>query len=274
MNQNRLADCIQHLGEDEFFPCLFAALNDLVHIDLPLAWLFQPDDLPTALYHNLNKGEEPAHIDPYRAGGYKNDPVYQTSQEPQHKSVYRLTEISQNNLSQNEYLRSYFTELAVHDEVGYVIDIPDGGCINISLSRRYDPRAFTRQDVNYFQRTEQVVRQLVLKHWQLTHKEIKNATESHDNIQQALKVFGSSVLTTREQEVLLQLLRGHSNRSAADKLFVSLETLRRHRKHIYQKLVISSQAELFSLFIHSLSYVGKNPDEDPLLQYHSRINEG
>ncbi|WP_339674070.1 helix-turn-helix transcriptional regulator [Dasania marina] len=266
MNQQELTNCIQYLGEDDFYRYLFSALNNISPVDLPIVWLFKPGSLPITLYHNLDKNEESAHIDDYRDGEYEKDPVYQSSKKKQHDSVYRLTEISQNNISQKEYMRNYFNELAVHDEVGYVVNLPEGGYINFSLSRRNNLAPFTQQDVEKFREAEPVVRNLIIKHWQMTQNERESHFETQENIQQALQVFGSSVLTNREQEVLHKLLHGHSNQSAADTLFVSLETLRRHRKHIYQKLGINSQAELFSLFIHSLPHISLNPNEDPLPQ--------
>ncbi len=48
------------------------------------------------------------------------------------------------------------------------------------------------------------------------------------------------------------LLRGYSAKAAARELGISPETLRVHRKHIYAKLGVSSQGELFSLFLSAL----------------------
>ena len=45
---------------------------------------------------------------------------------------------------------------------------------------------------------------------------------------------------------------------------ISPDTVKMHRKNLYAKLNISTQPELFFLFISSLSYVGKGLDQDPL----------
>ncbi len=59
---------------------------------------------------------------------------------------------------------------------------------------------------------------------------------------------GRGALTTREIEVAMLSLSGFSSRAMAEKLSISFETVRAHRKHIYAKLGIGSQSELFALF--------------------------
>ncbi len=50
-------------------------------------------------------------------------------------------------------------------------------------------------------------------------------------------------LSRREQEILEQLSKGYRYKEIADKLFVSLETVRTHVRNIYEKLQVNSRAE-------------------------------
>ncbi|MEB8387031.1 helix-turn-helix transcriptional regulator [Rhodobacteraceae bacterium KMM 6894] len=61
--------------------------------------------------------------------------------------------------------------------------------------------------------------------------------------------FGGDTLTAREREVAQLILIGHSSGSISLNLGISLPTVKTHRRNIYSKLQISSQAELFSLFL-------------------------
>lgn len=61
--------------------------------------------------------------------------------------------------------------------------------------------------------------------------------------------FGGDALTIREMQVVQLILIGHSSASIALQLGVSISTIKSHRRNIYGKLQISSQAELFSLFL-------------------------
>ena len=50
-------------------------------------------------------------------------------------------------------------------------------------------------------------------------------------------------LSRREQEMLEHLSKGYRYKEIADKLYVSLETVRTHIRNIYEKLQVNSRAE-------------------------------
>ena len=50
-------------------------------------------------------------------------------------------------------------------------------------------------------------------------------------------------LTRREQEILEELSKGFRYKEMADKLFVSIETVRTHVRNIYEKLQVNSRVE-------------------------------
>ena len=50
-------------------------------------------------------------------------------------------------------------------------------------------------------------------------------------------------LSRREQEMLEQLSKGYRYKEIADKLFISIETVRTHIRNIYEKLHVNSRAE-------------------------------
>ena len=60
-----------------------------------------------------------------------------------------------------------------------------------------------------------------------------------------------SGLTAREAQVVNLMLEGHSARAIGEALRISNETVRVHRRNIYEKLGLSSQAELFRWFLAS-----------------------
>jgi transcriptional regulator of acetoin/glycerol metabolism len=55
-------------------------------------------------------------------------------------------------------------------------------------------------------------------------------------------------LSSREQEILHLLLSGLTTPEVAKKLYLGITTVKTHRKHIYEKLGVSSLIELFSKF--------------------------
>ena len=50
-------------------------------------------------------------------------------------------------------------------------------------------------------------------------------------------------LSAREEEVLILLSKGYSNKEIADRLTLSVETVGSHLKHIYEKMHVRSRAE-------------------------------
>jgi len=72
-----------------------------------------------------------------------------------------------------------------------------------------------------------------------------------DNMQQPLKLPGNDYqLTNREKEILQSLSKGNSFKMIAAELSISLDTVRTHIKHIYDKLHVRSQIEAVSKAIN------------------------
>ena len=74
-------------------------------------------------------------------------------------------------------------------------------------------------------------------------------------------------LTERETQVINLVLHGHSTKTVAEKLSISMETVKLHRKHAYAKLEVSSQAELFYLFLDSVMSAKDYEGGDTLVAY-------
>jgi len=58
-------------------------------------------------------------------------------------------------------------------------------------------------------------------------------------------------LSTREEEVLVWLTKGYSNKEIGEQLNLSTETIRTHLKHIYDKMHVRSRAEAVARYMSS-----------------------
>jgi DNA-binding NarL/FixJ family response regulator len=67
-----------------------------------------------------------------------------------------------------------------------------------------------------------------------------------NNMQQQQKAADSYKLTGREKDILLLLSNGNSYKMIGNTLDLSMETIRTHAKHIYEKLHVNSQVEAVS----------------------------
>ena len=125
----------------------------------------------------------------------------------------------------------------------------DDGLIGVlSLTRRTGQPRFSRADIRALEPVVPLVCSLGEWHWnRLRPKPV--AASSPPLSGEAGFPGRQAGLTPRESEIVRLILRGHSTESIGLHLAISQETVKVHRKNIYKKLKISTQAELFSLFI-------------------------
>jgi DNA-binding NarL/FixJ family response regulator len=62
---------------------------------------------------------------------------------------------------------------------------------------------------------------------------------------------GGATLTEREREILACAAAGRGNKEIADQLCVSLDTVKTHLHHIYQKLGVSGRVEAILLYLNT-----------------------
>ena len=63
------------------------------------------------------------------------------------------------------------------------------------------------------------------------------------SFQQKNSIEDSSLLTQREKEILKLLARGLRYKEIATELTISIDTVRTHTRHIYEKLQVQSRIE-------------------------------
>jgi DNA-binding NarL/FixJ family response regulator len=61
-------------------------------------------------------------------------------------------------------------------------------------------------------------------------------------------IYNKGILTNREAEILNLLSKGFRYKEVADKLFVSIETVRTHIRNIYEKLQVQSRTEAINKY--------------------------
>lgn len=272
-----LSPVIDQVGTDNFFPTLIRMLTGYLPFDHPQIWLFRRDLAPTAVYHEIQGREEVnIQIDTYIEGGYLQDPFYLSAISHQKSpGCYRITEISNQKFKQSDYYRSYYAHLDTSDEIAYITELDHDATLHISLMRDMKTASFSQDELNFLCDIEPTIRSLSQVHARLTQLtnidgERIDASGVNKSVHRAFDLFGRSLLTGREKDVLGLMLQGHNTNLSAEKLGISPETLRRHRKNMYQKLDVSSQTELFSLFLNSLSHFEQSPGEDPLASYFAK----
>ena len=74
------------------------------------------------------------------------------------------------------------------------------------------------------------------------------------------KLCHKKKISMREKEIIFLVVKGKSNKEIEDKLFISPHTVKNHIYNIFQKLNLSSRAQLTELFRNI--YFSEKDNED------------
>ncbi|MCR8924460.1 helix-turn-helix transcriptional regulator [Dasania sp. GY-MA-18] len=242
-------------------------IKRFVDFELSAVFLYSKSHRPQLLFDSLGTQRDmESDLKIYMAGAYLLDPLYYAAVEQEEKwGVNILDDVAPDNFYDTEIYKTYYRETDIIDMVDITYRCDADRVIDLSFSRCKPSRRFSQKDLKALKILEPLLEVLLTKlSNQLT---VDESPPLHKALHSAMENFGSSLLTVREREVVRLILGGHSLKSAAERLSLSESTLKQHRWHIYNKLDISSQSELFSLFIDALSNYKDNA-EDPLASYH------
>ncbi|GAA6154214.1 helix-turn-helix transcriptional regulator [Pseudoteredinibacter isoporae] len=265
-----MARVTEHLGQDRFADSMMQLFERICPVQSLAAFAFLEQDRPQLLLDIYDQGviAKQASMSRYMSGAYLLDPYFQACQEQRPAGLYRLQELAADDFEQSEYFRQYFQYANFADEIGYLQRI-EQGYIHLSLCRTSPFDEDARATLNTLCPW---VLAVMSQQWQEVGQVNRgdNADNMHQRLQQAFAQFGQSFLTQREAEIARLLLQGHSTKSMAERLGISMETVKVHKRNLYNKLDINSQSELFSLFLNSLSTLEPQDMGDPLQAYHQR----
>ncbi len=244
------------LDSDQFPRYLMDALNEIVEVEAVLLTLERRGEIPTLLYdQDIPNALRKVHIDSYFSGAYLLDPFCIAFSAGLAPGFYHLSEIAPDDFYQSDYYRTYYKDASLVDDAYYTVALGEDVQFSLSIGRLEPHSPFTRDELNQLRDLNPIVQGAMLRYWKtvIEPRPRTKPVNLRHQVESAFHNFGRSVLTEREREVALLLLRGHSSKSAAKELDISPDTAQMHRKNLYRKLGLSSQSELFSLFITVLS---------------------
>lgn len=258
-----VADCVPALGERGFPEALVEGLRKLVPFEDASVLHYAHGDLPSLVYKQAPQARKKDTMDRFVAGAFLLDPYYQAAQQRRQFGLFRLQEIAAEGFRDGEYYRNWYRDCGFSDECGYLVEIGRDAFVNVALGRVERSR-FSDAQVRLLRSIQPAIESLCRQHWA---RDASSGEGLRRHLHLALDTFGSSLLTERETQVINLVLHGHSTKSVAGKLGISVETVKLHRKHAYAKLEINSQAELFYLFLDSLMSAPNYKGGDTLLSY-------
>jgi len=258
-----LATVVSKNFSSEAIAELLKGLENLVDGSSGLVTIFPFAMPPQTTHHRLLANEDPRHqIDTYDSGAYLLDPFYRIAIDEKAEGPFTINDVGPEGFQDSEYYDLFYKRLGFTDEICILFQFEDKAIVSISVVRHIGDQPFNRDEVKQLNSVYPLVKSLLVKWRQnLEQPESANLEWQLDN---ALMNFGSSILTPRESKILHLILHGYAIKTIAEKLENSVETIKHHRKKIYIKLDVSSQSELFYLFIASLKAMPEGSSADPL----------
>jgi len=247
-----LASLIHHLRVPSFLTVLADVLNAQCNFDTILVVTYKKSFKPIIL-HPRDPAEQSPTLHAYINKAYILDPLFNAIQNQLTPGICRLVDIAPDSFEETEYYQSCYKQFDLVDEIDLTIQLDNDTTCAITLGRKSSLGSITRAELNRLKSIFPVIESLIHQFWLAQSQEYVQYEKSDGPMKQALKTFASGVLTQREQEILGLILQGHSSKSIADKLSISVGTVKVHRKNIHSRLNTSTQSEIFTLFLNHLN---------------------
>ncbi|WP_084332474.1 helix-turn-helix transcriptional regulator [Marinobacterium jannaschii] len=273
-----LARLVKHTGDQNCPHLLAKACQKVSGYNSTLITAYPRNRRPVHIYSNLPANQISRTLTPYFYGAYLLDPFYALCQNKAPSGIYRLADLAPDEFYESEYYHTYYAGTQLRDEAGIVISVTADLYIVVSLGLRSEDNESHKVRYQDLQTISTMLVSICEQFWSGNGIGMEMLGGAVDCIQplygesldRTFMNFGRDFLSERECEVIRLILKGHSSKSIARVLDISPDTVKVHRKRFHAKLKVSSQAELFSLFLDAISLAPLNSDEDPLSFYFSQ----
>jgi len=248
--ETALAEAIRRLGRTGFEGALADWFDRSVAPDNLIVLAYRDGGPPQVLYQRSGSSPVFGQVQStYLGGAYLLDPFHDLHLTRVPTGLYRLTDVAPDAFQRSRYFTEYYRQTTLVDELTFIAYPAPGVSLNLCLGRdAVSGRTFDARAVETCQRIAPVVVALAETHWSALRAGKTPGESVAGQVIRALAATGVK-LTQRQAEVALLVLQGHSTASIALRIGVAPQTVKVFRKQLYARCAISSQAELFSLFL-------------------------
>lgn len=234
------------LGQEGFWRALVDCLRLLLPLDNALVAQMSRAQAPLLLsdFEFRPLAEEGETLVDYCSGMYLLDPFYQAACAGVDDGLHSLASVAPDQFQQSEYYQSYFRLVVGCDEVQFMVN-HQGAVVGLSLGRS---PAFSQSELGCLLSVRDWVLAAMRRHLQLQAPSGPVEPAHVDDLAGLLARTGVR-LTEREVETVRLILQGFSGKAIAQRLGISPETVKVHRRNLYHKLGVAGHAELFALLL-------------------------
>ena len=255
--EDHLPDMIADIGSPGLMAKMDAALRAIAPFDLSCVFAYPAGATPQLIYEDFRGAATKAALEHYFAGAYLLDCVYSACKKQTPAGLYRLKELAPDAFFEGEYYNNpevhpciSMEKGSLAEEIVLLIPLNPGTIAAYSLMRSNGREPFSTQAFERIKAREPVLRAVIQRHF----RDVSSLKSEPDEgaLEPTFDSFRSDILSARERVIASLVLQGHSSTSIGLNLGIAEGTVKIHRKNLYAKLNISSQAELFALFLKHL----------------------
>ena len=229
-------------------------VKDTVDICFAAAFVLHRRSAPTCIFDEV---EDDNSLSDYVDFAYLLDPIYDRFLSGSLPSYCLMRDSAPDDFFSSEYYEKYYGRLGIQDEFYFNVVMDPDTMVHLTFTRVNNQTPFTKPALNLLRSLEPIVRWMVEDYWQdfaAPHKDSAGQKqEAHNAVMHAFDTFGASVLTPRERQIVQLMLKGFSDKSTARILEISPGTVRNHKKSVFTKLEVTSQGQVFGLFLDALA---------------------
>lgn len=252
-----VARVVSALGAPPFGPSTDDFVRESAGFDMTCIFAFHPTSPPLLIHDGYSTSVSRHALSSYLKGGYLLDPFYVASISDVHDGLWRMSDIAPDEFFASDFASSHEVHPCISDEsgslveeIGYLITLTDGWRATYSLMRNRNSSPFSEDEFATLSNLSPLLGALVHRHVELAS--IISAGPRPGDINSVLQQAFSGQLTAAQFRIVNLVLRGHSNQSIAKELHITEGTAKLHRHNAYQRLGVTSQSDLFRMFIDSL----------------------
>ncbi|MFC0180163.1 helix-turn-helix transcriptional regulator [Thorsellia kenyensis] len=251
-NSFHLSEVIDSVNTKYFTQVLLNFLHSKFYFDSAIAFNYQSSHRPFCIFQS-DKESVHNHKNLYEQGAYLDDPFYQNVSNNQDIDIIKLHEIAPRDFLKSTYFREFYHKTGWSDETGILMRLNQEETTGFFFSHfRIKSNRFNkdRDILDFFSIVKSLLKlhlhylelnKKVSQFIELPDKELKS-TSINPRVTPFIK------LTRKEKEIAELILSGKTSNEIAKHLFISVGTVKNHRKNLYAKLAVKSQCELFALF--------------------------
>ncbi len=247
-----LAKAIAATGTGRHVDCLIDLIGaDIAH-DLVTVTRYSATRTPEFVKHRRFSDEM---VHRYLESYYVFDPFYASWRQEQRLGIMPLKGLANEEAKRGQYIAGFLAQSDICDEVG--IMLADGGdwCLGIFLDRstvsfKDSEIALLTERLPVFEALHAL--DIKARGSDFLRTSAPSSVGASPRRQPKIPASLWPELSLRERELVQLILAGHPTTNIAERLGITVGTVKNHRRRIYEKLDITTERELFLQLLQHL----------------------